>query len=163
MNLGYSGPLSASMVLCLALVHFLWQGAVVVGLAALAGALLRRWSSSAHYAALATGMLLLPLTLAGTMTWLAWNAPPLAQLPSAAKTPAETLRAPPLSADWGSIGADEILRLAPAAEVPMTAAAPATFATRLPVAARLLMGAYLAVVGLLGARLLMCLRGANRL
>jgi|GEM_PF-6480628 len=77
--------LSASSILCLAGLHFLWQGVAIAAVAWLVGAVARRFSSQSQYLALVAGLTAMPLVFAGTAAWLYSSTPAsLAAVASAA-------------------------------------------------------------------------------
>ena len=56
-------PSSISATLCLVLLHFLWQGALIAGAAWLVARVLRRHSAQVEYCCLIAGLLVMPLTV----------------------------------------------------------------------------------------------------
>lgn len=66
---------SASSILCLAGLHFLWQGAVIAAVAWLAAAVARRFSSQAQYLVLVFGFSAMPVAFVGTVAWLYSQSP----------------------------------------------------------------------------------------
>lgn len=62
--------LSASSVLCLALLHFVWQGAVVAVIALPIASAIRRLSPRAEYTVQLAALLLMPIAFLGTIGWL---------------------------------------------------------------------------------------------
>jgi beta-lactamase regulating signal transducer with metallopeptidase domain/uncharacterized GH25 family protein len=125
---------SLSSLLCLSLLHFLWQAAAIALAAVAAGLAMRRRSAQAEYVALVVGLVFLPCAFAATLVWQASRVSPAADpitVPVATTVPITV--AAPTSAPTDvqprlnyPIAATETEPPAIVEPVPATDAAPAT-------------------------------------
>lgn len=145
--------LSASSLLCLALLHFLWQAAVVGALTLPLGALARRFSASAQYLVLCVGLLALPLVFAATLVWLLQTSPPDG---ATVLLMSDAAAAEPMSDDQALLF---LLSDAPVAGDQAPSPAAVAWRTAPPLIAVL----YLLAVAAMSLRLLLGLSGARRL
>jgi len=152
MNLPHLSP---SYLLCLALLHFLWQGAAVVALTLLLAAVARRISSHAQYVVQLTGLCLLPAVFAGTLVWLWVQQPVVIDPPVEPTVVIATEAEPAVIYRLSQQGEGKVLT------PPVDAAH--DFWSTLARYSPLLAIAYLFGVALLGLRLIVGLCGARRL
>ncbi len=157
-----------SSLLCLALMHFLWQGAAIGIVAFAAAKLLRRRSAQAEYLALLAGILLMPVAFAATIAWQRAIAPPVApasivrNFAAASSLPHEIDRATlPQPALLSPIAGPAFEP--PPAPIPAPPSAPPPKALNWQSLAPWLVAAYLLGVAAMFVRLSIGLSGARRL